>query len=210
MGFRNKFSLGCVASVLLCGSMGWTQDRGATHITVLVNDSVGVNRAILRRAETEAALLFRGAGIAIDWVPCAKASDCRRPPQANEFVLHVVPSGSTRSDLVFGEAFLAPDGTGKYFDVFFDRIREDIEKPDVALLLGAVIAHELGHLLLGSHAHSLVGIMEPVWKRDNLQKIAMGNLTFTPEQLRLMRSRLQNRKVAVSSLTKPDRLGRKY
>ena len=187
--------------------MGRAQNYETLRIKVLVNDSVGVNRGVLKQAEEEASWLLRSAGITIDWVHCSDTADCRRPPRSNEFVLHIAPNGKATSDIVFGEAFMAPDGTGKYVDVFFNRMREADQDIDVGQLLGAVSAHELGHLLLGSHSHSLVGIMEPLWKRDALHRIAMRNLTFTREQIRLMRNRLQSSRVAITTLKGPGRLG---
>ena len=206
MKFRCR-SLGLVAITLLCWSVAWAQNYETLRIRVLVNDSVGVNRAILKSAEQEAAWLFRSAGITIDWWNCGKSEDCRRPPYSNEFVLHITPAGKTTSDFIFGEAFLSPDGTGKYVDVFFNRMRDDHGDVDIGQLLGAVSAHELGHLLLGSHSHSLVGIMEPNWNRDSLHRISMRNLTFTREQIRSMRNRLQSSRVSVTSLKGPGRLG---
>ena len=63
--------------------------------------------------------------------------------------LHIVPTGKTSSDLVFGLAFLDERGVGKYSDVFLDRIEEACAESgaDLSRLLGAVAAHELGHLL---------------------------------------------------------------
>jgi hypothetical protein len=189
------------------GSLAWTQADDSSHITVFVNDGVGVNRAILKPAEAEVARLFRPAGIAIEWRNCAETSDCRRPPRKNEFVLHIVPNGRARSDFVFGEAFLGPDGKGAYADVFFNRLRQTAGKLNIAQLLGAVSAHELGHLLLGSHSHALIGIMEPTWGPESLRRISMGNLTFTPEQQRLMKSHLQSESVAVSLSREAEGLG---
>jgi len=201
VGFRINFSLGLVACVSMCGSLAWTQAEDSSRITVFVNDGVGVDRAILKRAEMEAARLFRPAGIAIEWRNCADTRDCRRPPRTNEFVLHLVPQGRARSDFVFGEAFLGPDGKGKYADVFFNRLKQAGERLNIAQLLGAVSAHELGHLLLGLHSHALVGIMEPTWGPESLRRISMGTLTFTPEQQRLMRSRHQSESLAVNLTT---------
>ena len=190
----------------MCGSLAWTQADGSSHITVFVNDAAGVDRAILKRAEAEVARLFRPAGIAIEWKNCAETSDCRRPPRTNEFVLHIVPQGKAQSDFVFGEAFLGSDGKGAYADVFFNRLRQGSGKLNIAQLLGAVSAHELGHLLLGSHAHALIGIMEPTWGPESLRRISMGSLTFTPEQHRLIRHRLQSESVTVS-LSRDAELG---
>lgn len=207
MGFRNRIALAFLANVLLCVPSGWAQNGESTRITVFVNDSIGIRAPVLMHGEAEASRLFRAAGVHIDWKNCADTPDCRRPPRRNEFVLHIVPKGTTRSDIVFGEAFLGPDGCGKYVDVFFNRILEARGDIDVGQLLGAVSAHELGHLLLGSHAHSLIGIMQPLWQPQSLRQIAMGNLTFTAEQQKLIRSRLVKERLAVTSLTEPGRLG---
>lgn len=203
MGFRSRVLLRFAINVLLCGRIGWAQSFETTRITVLVNDSVGVKPAVLKRAEAEAARLIRQARIEIRWARCGETSDCRRPPRADEFVLHIVPNGKTHGDFVFGEAFLGPDGRGKYVDVFFDRIRE-MQDIDIGQLLGAVAAHELGHLLLGSRSHSLIGIMVPIWRTESLRKIAMGDLRFTPEQQKLMNSRLLDERATVTSLGSPE------
>lgn len=207
MGFTNRIALASLANVLLCLPAGWAQNHASTSITVFLNDSVGVKSPILMQGEAEASRLFGAAGVHIEWKNCADIQDCRRPPRRNEFVLHIVSKGTTRSDIVFGEAFLGPDGSGKYADVFLNRLLATGADINTGQLLGAVAAHELGHLLLGSHAHSLVGIMQPIWQQDTLRKVAMGNLTFSREQEKLMKSRLLNERVAVTSITRPRSLG---
>lgn len=161
-----------------------------TSITVVVNDSAKVKPPILLTAEKEATRLFQSAGISIRWLHCAKSDACQRPLLPNELVLHIVPNGKTQDDFVYGVAFLGEDGRGQYSDVFFDRIRMTPGNTDVGRLLGLVAAHELGHLMLGSRAHSKAGIMQPVWERDCVRKLEMGTLFFTPEQARLMGQRL--------------------
>ena len=185
MGFASRCG-GFLGIVLSCALGLMAQ----TSVTVVVNDSVKVKPAVLHTAEQEATRLFRSAGISILWLHCAKTDACRRPLLPNEYVLHIVPTGNTKSDFVYGVAFLGEDGRGRYSDVFFDRIRMTPGNIDVGRLLGVVAAHELGHLLLGSTAHSTVGIMEPVWEEDCVRRVGMGALHFTPEQARLMRQRI--------------------
>ena len=51
-----------------------------------------------------------------------------------------------------------------------------------------MIAHELGHLLLGTASHSSTGLMSAVWKDPELQQAVRGNLFFTSgegERIRL-------------------------
>jgi len=195
MGFSNKL-LGGVLTVLL-SAPAWGQQM--PHITVVVNDAVGITPSLLLRAEDETARLFERAGIGVEWRNCGRliqedVEDCTVHGM-NRFVLHIVRTGQTDSDSVFGVAFLGEDGRGKYSDVFYDRIAETALGSDVPLvqLLAAVSAHELGHLLLGTHSHTFVGIMAARWQKQSLYKIAMGSLYFTHEQSGLMRGRLATR-----------------
>ena len=202
MEFLVKHGLRVVAAILiLCGMVLGYSDP--TQITVLVNDSAGVPPVVLKQAEAEAARVFRIAGIDITWLNCVgESSDdlCRVVPTADEFVLHLVPDGKTSSEWVFGEAFLGEGGEGKYIDVFFNRVRkaDGILSIDMGRLLGAVSAHELGHLLLGSNAHSQVGIMEPIWEERSMRQIGRGTLLFTKDQSQKMRTRVGGQTLSVS------------
>jgi hypothetical protein len=205
-GFRH---LGLRLVVLLWGTMAiaGTGNSKLPKITVLVNNSADVSQRVLRKAEFDAGRIFRAAGVEIDWEDClsgAVVDLCEQVPGANQFVfvLHIVPTGKTSTDSVFGVAFLGEGGNGKYCDVFFDRVEETEREAgiDVAHLLGAVVAHELGHLLLGSHGHSNVGVMTPVWREQSLREIDMGIFFFTHEQVVLMRARLNSGNFAVTSL----------
>ncbi len=57
-------------------------------------------------------------------------------------------------------------------------------------MLGSVMAREIGHLLLGSHAHAISGIMRGHWESSELHQIAMGTLLFLPWQRQQMRLRV--------------------
>ncbi len=207
MGFSGKCNVGLLV-VLLWGSLATgTVGQAESEITVLVNDNVGISKAILKQAEVEAARIFRAAGIDITWVECsgrtARADHaCGRVPGSNEFELQFVANGRTSSDLVFGLAFLGEDGTGKYSNVFFDRVMDAHHQldEDVSRLLGTVAAHELGHLLLGSNSHAPAGIMTAVWRPEVLRQMDMGSLQFTPEQATIMRARIQGGRMALASV----------
>jgi hypothetical protein len=55
-----------------------------------------------------------------------------------------------------------------------------------------VMAHEIGHMLLGSHAHAISGIMRGHWESSELHQIAMGTLLFLPLQEQRMRLRARS------------------
>lgn len=179
--------------VLLSGSWasGGSRERNP-ELTILVQDSAGISEALVKHAEFEASRIFRAAGIDTRWIDCSRVHECHHVPGANEFVLNVIGDGRTSTDLVFGVAFLGPDGRGKYGDVFFQRMQRAYATNgrNISRLLGTVAAHELGHLLLGSHSHTNTGVMTAEWKEETLRCVEMGSLLFTREQAAIMRSRI--------------------
>ena len=104
-----------------------------------------------------------------------------------------IMSHSIRSvNEVFGVAFLSAEGTGCYSDVFYEqalKLHADWSA-GLADILGGVVAHELGHLLLGSNSHGHTGIMRAHWEHEELRRLGMGNLLFTPEEAEHMREKV--------------------
>lgn len=193
MGFRALRELTVAVATLLCVA---AQANGQA-VRVLVFNSAKVPDGVVTKAGFEAVRIFRAAGIQLAWVNCTgrgESRECLVQVDGPELVLHIIPKGKVSTDSVYGEAFLAGDGAGKYADVFYDRI-EDARRDfgiDPAELLGSVSAHEIGHLLLGLQAHSWAGIMAPVWRKESFQELRMGKLFFTREQSARLRQRSED------------------
>jgi hypothetical protein len=62
---------------------------------------------------------------------------------------------------------------------------------ELPIILGSVIAHEIGHLLLGPNAHMESGIMQAQWTREQLNQAFRGRLMFTLAQQRLSARKLR-------------------
>jgi len=60
-------------------------------------------------------------------------------------------------------------------------------------VLGAAIAHEIGHLFLGPNSHSPVGIMRAGWDEGDLKRASQDNLTFTADQAKHIRTEVRHR-----------------
>ena len=77
-------------------------------------------------------------------------------------------------------------GSGDHAGVFLSRVRQKAAQSvgviDISDLLGYVIAHEIGHLLLHSTLHSSEGLMRADLRQADLKKAAQRQLKFTPEQ----------------------------
>jgi len=183
------------------------------QITVSVFSDVPVSADLLGRAEQRAQEVFSIAGVDIDWINCTPAADgasdaaCTRSYGPNDFALRITSHGSNAtSDNAFGVAFLGSEGRGRYADVFWNRAQEFDARSHGRLdqILGTVMAHEMGHLLLGLNSHSISGLMRARWGNDELHRIDMGALLFLPEQGKRMRSRIADASSAQVS-SAPDR-----
>jgi hypothetical protein len=149
-------------------------------------------------AERNAARIFHQAGVEVEWVNCVGPAGSSSQAQCSDNVMRVdlavriIPHARTLGDDIFGVSFLDHDA-GTYADLFFEPI-EDLHQQNrdisMATIVGDVLAHELGHLLLGSNAHSRDGIMQPHWTRKQLQRGSMGQMRFSKEQSARMRTRI--------------------
>jgi hypothetical protein len=60
-------------------------------------------------------------------------------------------------------------------------------------ILGHVIAHEIGHQLLGSKTHASFGIMRGQWDAQDLRAASMGALLFSSRESSLIRDAVARR-----------------
>jgi hypothetical protein len=174
-------------------------ENGAAQVLVNVYDDAGIPVNVLLRAEQSAGRIFRIAGLQVIWRDCAavpqnpaREQGCSETRESS-LSIRVVRHSLTLTDSVFGVSFLDEHGSGVYGDIFFDNAQRMSEAAHVSVgdVLGHVIAHELGHLLLGRDAHSEIGIMRPHWAKEELKSLAMGRLLFTNEQGRRISQKLR-------------------
>jgi hypothetical protein len=104
----------------------------------------------------------------------------------------VVPKVSPVKGDIFGQSFQDAAGEGSYVLVYYAGIKAFRSATAVPTgeLLGCVIAHELGHLLLGTASHSPTGLMSAVWQDPELQQAVRHKLLFTGDEEERMRFRL--------------------
>jgi hypothetical protein len=169
------------------------------QVTINLYNDARVPVPVLTEARLEAAKIFHRAEVRIAWIDCSSrqalgTSDpaCENPRGPSHLVLRIVPWSFKSSDSVFGVAFLSLDGEGTYGNVFYDSVEKLHAEwhSGIASVLGHVMAHEIGHLLLGTNAHSRVGIMCSNWHGKELRNISMGTLLFTPPQVEVFKVRL--------------------
>lgn len=168
-------------------------------ITLRVFNYAAIPPEAVARAEREVTRIFSMIGIQARWLNCplspATTQDAAICPGSwlwTDLLLRVIPFATAdRSNNSLGFALPSFEG-GIVAVIFYDRIAE-LTKAGVAgsgEILGYAVAHEIGHLLLGSIVHSSSGIMGSPWNRE---EVKFARLLFTRQQARAMRSEVIRR-----------------
>jgi hypothetical protein len=193
----SKFRIMSLTAIVGLALVSGAQTQGYPQITVIVRASAGIPIDLISDAEDPATRTFEKAGVPVQWLNCFHRDGdfleqaCAAPLTSADLVIQVVPRAQNAADSVFGVSFVDADG-GVFADIFFDRVKQlHAQNPQISFsrLLGSVIAHELGHLLLGEHSHSSGGLMQAHWRSEQLKRMEMGNLLFDATAAAQLRSR---------------------
>ena len=141
------------------------------------------NADVVTRAEAEAVTskIFAAAGIRVEW----KVGEPRRgETSAIVIQLDAHAEPGLHSDTA---AYAQPFARGSAIHVFCDRVLHTEPSRLAPILLGHVMAHELGHVLEGVDRHSQTGIMKAHWTRDDYDDMMQHPLVLAPEDVRMIR-----------------------
>ena len=177
------------------------------RFTVRVYNYARVPRKTLERAKAEAAAVFRNIRVGTAWLDCDPSVEgfprnpaCKPNPLPTQVVLRLLPRSMAEplglDPKNFGLALPAKRrGFGSVTNVFYHRVKELCKRLhlDRDLILGHIMAHEMGHLFLGIGSHSDRGIMHIPWRTKQLDRAAKGNLHFTPAQSKQIRAQVLER-----------------
>jgi hypothetical protein len=175
-------------------------------ISIHVYDYAAVDWPKLAESESVAGRILAAAGIETRWRNCLKGfvwngrSECAGADSAGAIVVRVLTDAMARKIALkprqLGTSISTRPGvfpTDAY--VFFGRISNLAADRGTPLspLLGAAIAHEVGHLLLGDGSHTSSGIMRGQWGSKEFANIFTGRLRFSPEQAERIRAEVARR-----------------
>jgi hypothetical protein len=169
----------------------------AQTLVIGLYDYAGLSAKEVGRVTETAGLVLADSGIPVDWVHCrgalavAPVAACETEPQTNHLVARLLPSGPSKSsEDAMGYANVTAEG-GNYASAFVPEVRAQAPRFEVAsdLLMGYVLAHEIGHCLLGPH-HSETGLMRGGWNRRDAGEISRLSLHLTKQEARKAVARL--------------------
>jgi len=129
-------------------------------LRVRVNNYTQASPSIVAKAEREAGRILGEAGLRMVCLDCpmehyggvhVRQNPCLEPLEATDIVLRVLSERTQNrfQDTVFGFA-VVPIFAIVYYDYALRSAKRDNDEFEVPVILGCIIAHELGHLLLGS------------------------------------------------------------
>jgi hypothetical protein len=175
-------------------------------LVIRVYDNVGVGAAERSRGISRADAILSRADVNVEWVECAARKRgqpspmCDTPVAEAELVVRLLDaplsasSGPLRNALGYS-LIDTTTSTGTVATVFTDRVTQLAKSArlDVATVLGRAMAHEIGHLILGSNEHSAAGIMRDTWTAQQITSNRPQDWLFLPRQSeRLREARLLN------------------
>jgi hypothetical protein len=164
-----------------------------------------------RTAALDIARLTLRPAVTIDWLDCAgrdRPAACEASPGPGELVLRILEAGdrsvgasagatalrSPNLPLPLGDAYVdVGSRSGVLATIYLDRVAQLAGESggSATTLLGRAIAHELGHLLLGTTAHSRHGLMRSLWSRDDIRRGRAADWSLTEVEASAIRARLR-------------------
>ena len=179
----------------------FAKEEPTVNISVLVYNYAGAAPGTLAGAEHQADRILHPACVRAVWFDCSvkagkldEKSICRSGLGNQNIVLRLLSRHTpTRvPDFAFGFAVSPGLASVYYGDAARMAERQNL-RSELPTLLGCLMVHEIGHLLLNSFGHSPTGVMQAEWGPTQLQQSLTGLMTFTPAQSRLIREKVQTR-----------------
>ena len=185
---------------------GVQSDPPRLRITVRIRDHAEVPKWMLRNAAGTARRIFLAAGVDTAWLDCgarsleeARDEGCLKKSGAADIQLRILRKGQVKTRglprAALGSAVVPAGGHGSIANAFFHRVDEIARWTGVAraLVLGHIMAHEVGHLLSHQRRHSSKGVMRAAWDGKDLLRTVSVSLRFTPREAERIRRNVSER-----------------
>ena len=201
MAIRSR-AITIVTMLAVLGAARAEAGQGQTEplpLRVVVYDFGGVATPVLKRAQRLVSGVFTEAGVDVRWLDQAGFASAiptdpvdRKRFAGSTVQVRLVPPAMHRA-LGLNQDALGTAGSGTgcvWISVAGIQEAARLSNADVSDVLGYVIAHEIGHVLLPLGWHAVAGLMQ-----DDLDPhlIARNRLFFLPQEAVLIRMTLQSR-----------------
>jgi hypothetical protein len=183
---KNRLGNGLVMSLVMTvlGVSPRCMAESTLRLTLVIYDHAHIGQETLAAAESTVSEIFERANVQLNWrdgfAYAAERHQALNPPPEDPATLVIKLQPESEAVRYGVKSVCGGIGFPSGAIVFvrsFDPTR-----------LGYVMAHELGHMLLGLNAHAIVGIMRGTLLPEDWEKAAQGTLGFTRSQNQQIRT----------------------
>jgi hypothetical protein len=224
MSQRASLQWSLVVLCFLGGASATVADATAGERAVVIRVYDGAQPGVAARtaAIRTASAILAETGLSAEWHDCtgdAERRQCDHLRGVRSLIVRIAPTlvpgtsasrGSivtrSRADatgLILGFAVVeSATGDGVMATVFMDRVQTVAQRAAVpaSALLGRAIAHEVGHLLLATNAHSRSGLMREIWTDAELALGRREDWLFNPSDRSTLLENVTERSAQRTSL----------
>jgi Zn-dependent protease with chaperone function len=177
-----RTSKAVVAAILFLGiQLGMAESR---HVTICMDAGLFFT-PIEHRARYEATRIFSKIDVDLHWVG---RRDC--PDGAIQILQNPTPPPEVApSALACAYPF---NRSSRVIVLFRKRVDNMLNGRGTAagVILGHILAHEIGHMLIGTDVHSSTGLMKPGWTNIDIGAMLASKLEFSPLHSEMIRNNL--------------------
>jgi hypothetical protein len=157
---------------------------GGAALAIRLVHAERVPAKVLRQAEATAGTMMASAGVHVTWVDCEVTSCATIEGHWIQFVERR-PAGLHAETAGYAVLHPPAEGMAGYAVIAWSPLAALATEQDLdpGPLLGAAMAHEIGHLLLGRNSHTRSGVMVARFRRREMVMAERGELGFTDEQV---------------------------
>lgn len=192
---RHRIAAATLAGICWGGAFAEAQQpyRNAASVCIdltIVDDLTGPTFTVMRK---EASRIWLPHGIMLRWTaPVPGECDMVVPVVFDEKRLRSALAGksaqamavtvfSGRSRVVYVSAPRAFEMLARMHEKYAGIVTGGAREPRAGMLLGRMLAHELGHVLLNTTAHADAGLMRPIFTQNDALSSANGATELSPE-----------------------------
>ena len=169
-----------------------TSERAATpRLTVRIYGFPELPMSLIKEAAAEARRMLEGTKIQFTWLDCVRpelAESCMGPGVLTDLDVRIIPTALPQAtEAALGFTAVESETSAAAF-IFYDRVSalQSRTRPP-ATVLGRVLAHEIGHMLLPAGGHCDVGLMRGQWSAADLAVTSLATLGIPKRSMQSMR-----------------------
>lgn len=179
------------------GTLEGKSKKQTDTIIVGISNIVGMPEDVLEQSEKVAATVMEDAGVIPIWAACPKPGEkltdypsCPKSFDVNSILVKMGHPFERKDGLKESNFGMA---VGSQVIIVFSQVDQAARQAQIhtASALGMIMAHEVGHILLGDNSHAKTGIMRPQWNPKEFVQGSPAYCQFTSEQTEKIHLTLQ-------------------